>query len=86
MNDNEPVPSRYYDTHNIWTNEPTAADNHVYEVFASNLVDLVQLLDDYKPMLSPDVHARLFSSLLALSRLLGEYEDRWNQGNPTSSV
>ena len=84
MNENEPVSSKYYDTHNTWTKEPTAADKHVYEVFASNVVTLVQLLDDYKTMMSPDVHARLFCSLLALSRLLGEYEDSWSQGYPTS--
>ncbi len=84
MNENEPAPSGHPDTHNNWTKEPTAADKHVYEVFASNVVVLVQLLDDYKTMMSPDVHARLFSSLLALSRLLGEYEDSWNQEYPTS--
>ncbi|WP_299982682.1 hypothetical protein [uncultured Ruegeria sp.] len=83
MNENEPVPSSYYDTHKNWTNEPTAADKHVYEVFASNIVVLVQLLDDYKTMMSPDVYERLFSSLLALSRLLGEYEDDWSQEYPT---
>ncbi|WP_425080443.1 hypothetical protein [Ruegeria arenilitoris] len=75
MNENEPVPSRYYDTNKDWTKEPTAADKHVYEVFASNVVVLVQLLDDYKTMMSPDVYERLFSSLLTLSRLPGEYED-----------
>ncbi len=81
MTENEPAPTGHPDAHN---NEPTAADKHVYEVFASNVVVLVQLLDDYKTMMSPDVYERLFSSLLALSRLLGEYEDSWSQNQPTS--
>ncbi|WP_170553092.1 hypothetical protein [Ruegeria profundi] len=84
MNEKDPVPPIYYDAHDIWTNEPTAADKHVYEAFASSVVNLVQVLDDYKTMMSPDVYARLFSSLLALSRLLGEYEDSWSQGKPMS--
>ncbi len=84
MTENEPAPSGHSDTNNNWTKEPTAADKHVYEVFASNVVVLVQLLDDYETMMSPNVHARLFSSLLTLSRLLGEYEDSWNQEYPTS--
>ncbi len=83
MTENEPAPTGHPHAHN---SEPTAADKHVYEVFASNVVDLVQLLDDYKTMMSPDVYERFFSSLLALSRLLGEYEDSWSQSQPTSRI
>ena len=78
MIDDEPQPVAYYDERNIWTYDPTAADMQVYETFALTVVDLVQVLDDNKPMLSRDVYARLFSSLLQVSRVLGEYEDGWS--------
>lgn len=78
MIDDEPLPATYYDDHDIWTLDPTAADKHVYEAFAADVVDLVQLLDDNKPMLSRDVYARLFASLRDLSRVLGKYEEDWN--------
>ncbi|WP_050605213.1 hypothetical protein [Ruegeria sp. 6PALISEP08] len=78
MIDDEPQPVAYYEERNIWTHDPTEADIHVYETFASSVVDLVQVLDDNKLMLSRDVYARLFSALLQISRVLGEYEDGWN--------
>ncbi|WP_299900540.1 hypothetical protein [uncultured Ruegeria sp.] len=81
MIDDEPQPAVYYDKHEIWTPDPTAADMQVYETFASAVVELVQVLDDNKPMLSRDVYARFFASLLHLSRMLGEYEDGWNGGD-----
>ncbi|NOD36403.1 MULTISPECIES: hypothetical protein [unclassified Ruegeria] len=81
MIDDEPQPGAYYDARNIWTHDPTAADMQVYERFASTVVDLVQVLDDNKPMLSRDVYARLFSSLLQMSRVLGAYEDGWSGQN-----
>lgn len=81
MIDDEPQPAAYYDEHEIWTRDPTAADMQVYETFASAVVELVQVLDDNKPMLSRDVYARFFASLLHLSRVLGEYEDGWNGGD-----
>ena len=81
MIDDEPKPASYYDEHEIWTPDPTAADMQVYETFASTVVELVQVLDDNKPMLSRDVYARFSVSLLHLSRVLGEYEDGWNGGH-----
>ncbi len=77
MIENEPKPARYYDEHDIWTLDPTAADAVVYERFASTIVDLVNVLDDTKPMMSRDVYARLFDSLLNMSRILGQYEESW---------
>ncbi|MTI02706.1 MULTISPECIES: hypothetical protein [Alphaproteobacteria] len=84
MNDDEPQPARYYDEHNIWTLDPTPADKQVYEAIASDVVKFVQLLDDNKPLLSRDVYARFFASLLNLSRVLGEYEDGWSRDYQTS--
>ncbi|NOD65294.1 MULTISPECIES: hypothetical protein [unclassified Ruegeria] len=80
MTDDEPQPVAFYDEHKIWTPDPTAADMQVYDTFASAVVDLLQVLDDNKPMLSRDVYARFFASLLHLSRVLGEYEDGWSRG------
>ncbi len=77
MIEHEPQPAAYYDQNGIWTLDPTIADHQVCDAFAEGVSDLVQLLDDNKPMLSRDVYARLFASLLTMSRLLGEYEDRW---------
>ncbi len=82
MIDDEPQPASYYDKHSIWTLDPTAADKQVYDAFAAGVVDLVQVLDDNKPMLSRDVYARFFASLLELSRVLGEYEEGWSRGLP----
>ncbi|NOD90752.1 MULTISPECIES: hypothetical protein [unclassified Ruegeria] len=79
MTDDEPQPVAFYDEHKIWTPDPTAADMQVYDTFASAVVDLLQVLDDNKPMLSRDVYARFFASLLHLSRVLGEYEDGWSR-------
>ncbi|SLN25219.1 hypothetical protein [Ruegeria meonggei] len=78
MIDDEPHSASYYDEHNYWTLDPTAVDKQIYDAFSSGVVDLLQLLDDNKPMLSRDVYARLFASLLHLSRVLGEYEDGWD--------
>ncbi len=78
MNDDKPLPAAYYDQENIWTPAPTVVDNLVCDIFASGVADLLQVLDDSKPKLSRDVYARLFASLRDMSRLLGEYEDRWN--------
>ncbi|WP_170419133.1 hypothetical protein [Ruegeria atlantica] len=78
MENDEPKPAKYYDERNIWTLDPTPADKQVYEVIASDIVKIVQLLDDNKPLLSRDVYARVFASLLELSRVLGEYEDGWS--------
>ena len=80
MIDDEPQPASYYDQHDIWTLDPTPADQQVYDTFATDVVGLVQLLDDNKPMLSRDVYARFFASLLELSRVLGKYEDSWSRG------
>ncbi|MCG7522667.1 hypothetical protein [Ruegeria sp. Ofav3-42] len=77
MIDDEPQPVKYYNQHDIWTLDPTPADKQVYDTFSAGVVDLLQVLDDNKPMLSRDVYARLFASLLELSRVLGEYEDSW---------
>lgn len=77
MIDDEPQSVKYYNLHNIWTLDPTPADKQVYDTFASGVVDLLQVLDDNKPMLSRDVYARLFASLRELSRVLGEYEEGW---------
>jgi len=79
MIDDEPQPASYYDKHDIWTLDPTSADKQVYDVFASEVIVLVQLLDDNKSMMSRDVYARLFASLLEMSRLLGQYEDSWSR-------
>lgn len=77
MIENEPKPASYYDAHEIWTLDPTAADAVVYDRFASSIVDLLNVLDDNKPMMSRDVYARLFASLLDMSRLMGQYEESW---------
>ncbi|WP_209227880.1 hypothetical protein [Ruegeria sp. R14_0] len=79
MIDDEPQSVTYYDEHDIWTLDPTPADQQVYDAFAVGVVDLLQLLDDNKTMLSRDLYARLFASLRHLSRVLGEYEDGWKQ-------
>ncbi len=77
MTENEPKPASYYDEQDIWTLDPTAADAVVHDRFASSIVELVNVLDDNKPMMSRDVYARLFASLLGMSRLLGQYEENW---------
>ncbi len=77
MIENEPKPAQYYDEHNIWTLDPTAADALVHDRFASSVVELVNLLDENKSMMSRDVYARLFDCLLGTSRLLGQYEENW---------
>ncbi|CUH47748.1 hypothetical protein [Ruegeria atlantica] len=77
MVDDDPQPVGYYNAHDIWTLDPKPADQLVYDAFASGVVDLLQVLDDNKTMMSRDVYARLFASLLDLSRTLGEYEDGW---------
>ncbi|WP_420585918.1 hypothetical protein [Ruegeria sp.] len=80
MIDDEPESAQYYDERNIWTVDPTSADKEVYGVFAADVVRLVQLLDENEPLMSRDVYARFFASLLASSRMMGEYEDSWNEG------
>ncbi|WP_170332351.1 hypothetical protein [Ruegeria arenilitoris] len=79
MIDDEPQPADYYDTRNIWTLDPTSADKQVHDRFAAEVANLVQVLDDNKPMLSRDVYARFFGSLLEMSRVLGEYEEGWSR-------
>ncbi|KIC45215.1 MAG: hypothetical protein AB3N07_01980 [Ruegeria sp.] len=81
MIDDEPQPAQYYDKHDIWTFDPTSADKDVYEAFAADVVKLVQLLDENEPLMSRDFYARLFASLLDLSRVMGEYENGWSQGS-----
>ena len=81
MIDDAPQPVQYYDENEIWTLDPTSTDKDVYDIFASDVVKLVQALDEHEPLMSRDVYARLFAALLELSRILGEYEDSWNKGS-----
>jgi hypothetical protein len=83
MIDDEPKPAQYYDDRMIWTQDPTSTDKDVYDVFATDIVRLVKVLDENEPLMSRDVYARLFASLLDLSRVLGEYEDSWSRSYKT---
>ncbi|WP_170398132.1 hypothetical protein [Ruegeria arenilitoris] len=79
MTEDTPQPAQYYDKYDIWTLDPTSTDKEVYDVFATEVAKLVQLLDENEPLMSRDFYARLFVSLLGLSRVLGEYDDSWSR-------
>ena len=81
MIDDAPQPVQYYDENDIWTLDPTSTDKDVHDIFASDVVKLVQVLDEHEPLMSRDVYARLFASLLELSRVFGEYEENWIRGD-----
>lgn len=79
MTEDTPQPAQYYDKHDIWTLDPTSTDKELYDVFATEVAKLVQLLDENEPLMSRDFCARLFASLLGLSRVLGDYDDSWSR-------